>query len=189
MTPFEYVTVLISIVLGLGITQIVTGVADIIHQWNRVKIFWPHLLLIFLVFFLHIQEWWILYDLKNTSEWRLPIFLFAILYPILLFVLARILFPSEWNLPSIDMQSFYFDNYRKFFLVIGILALLSISDNVLIQHRPLIEQIFHLSLLIGMILIAVKKYQQVWLHQLVAVVLVIIMIGSFVYNWNEWVLK
>ena len=44
MTPFEYVTVLISIILGLGITQIVTGVADIIHQWDKMKLYWPHML-------------------------------------------------------------------------------------------------------------------------------------------------
>lgn len=188
MTPFEYVTVLISIVLGLGITQIVTGVADLIQQWSRIKIFWPHLLLIFLVFFLHIQEWWILYSLKDTTEWRLPVFLFTILYPIHLFILARILFPPDYS-SAVDLESFYFANYRRFFLVIGILALLSILDNLLIQHRPVIEQLFHASLLGAMITIAAKKYRQVWLHQLVVLLLVMVMLGSFIYNWNEWVLK
>ncbi len=55
MTPFEHVSVLISIVLGLGITQKVSGLADIIHQWKSVKLYWPHLLWILFVFFLHIQ--------------------------------------------------------------------------------------------------------------------------------------
>ena len=32
MTPFEYVSVLISIILGLGISQLATGVADMVHQ-------------------------------------------------------------------------------------------------------------------------------------------------------------
>jgi hypothetical protein len=53
MTPFDYVTGLISIILDLGITQIIIGVADIIHQWERVKLYWPHLLWIVFVFFLH----------------------------------------------------------------------------------------------------------------------------------------
>lgn len=186
MSPFEYVTVLISIVLGLGITQIVTGVADLIQQWSRVKIFWPHLLLIVLVFFLHIQEWWIVYELKDTTEWRLPVFLFTILYPIHLFILARILFPPDYS-TAVDFQTFYFANYRRFFLVIGLLATLSILDNLL-QHRPIAEQLFHTTLLIVMITIAVKKYQQVWLHQAVTLLLVCVMLGSFIYNWNRWVL-
>ena len=32
MKLFEYATVLNSIIVGLGITQIVTSIADIIHQ-------------------------------------------------------------------------------------------------------------------------------------------------------------
>lgn len=187
MSPFEYVTVLISIVLGLGITQIVTGIADIIHQWNRVKIFWPHLLFIVLAFFLHIQEWWILYALKTKEEWRLPIFLFTILYPILLFVLARILFPSDWS-EQVDLKDFYFRNYRKFFLIIAMLALVSILDNLFIQGKAVFEQAFQFLLLVAVAIIAAGKYEQIWLHRILAVVLVLVMVGSFVYNWNEWVL-
>src|SRR5882757_9449630 len=93
MTPFEYVTVLVSIILGLGITQIVTGVADLVHQWDRVKVYWPHLLWIIIVFFLQIQEWWSLYELRNITSLRLPTFFFVLLYPINLFILARLLFP------------------------------------------------------------------------------------------------
>jgi hypothetical protein len=57
MTPFEYVIVLIFIILGLGITQIGSGVADLIHNSDRVKVYWPHTLWIIFVFFLHLQEW------------------------------------------------------------------------------------------------------------------------------------
>jgi hypothetical protein len=189
MTPFEYVSVLISIVLGLGITQIVTGVADLIHHWNRIKFFWPHLLIIFLVFFLHIQEWWILFDLKNHGAWRLALFLFTILYPIHLFILARILFPSEWSFEKVDLRAFYFANYRKFFLIISILALLSIIDNVLIQNRMWFEQVFQLALMVTMIIIAALRLENPNLHKVVTVLLLFAMLGGFAYNWNEWVLR
>jgi len=95
MTPFEYVTVLISIILGMGITQIVSGLADIIRKWNQVKLYWPHLMWIVFVFFLHIQKWWVLYDIRFITVWMLSTFLFTILYPINLFILARILFHGE----------------------------------------------------------------------------------------------
>src|SRR5258708_13301428 len=93
MTPFEYVTVLISIILGMGITQIVTGVADLVHQWHRVRIYWPHILWIILVFFLHIDEWWSTYELRKFESLRLPTFRFVLLYPINLFILPPFLFP------------------------------------------------------------------------------------------------
>lgn len=44
MTPFEYVSVLISIILGLGITQIVSGLADIVQHRHQVQLYWPHLM-------------------------------------------------------------------------------------------------------------------------------------------------
>lgn len=119
MTPFEYVTVLISIILGMGITQIVTGVADLVHQWERVKIYWPHLLWIILVFFLHIQDWWATYELRHFESFRLPTFLFVLLYPINLFILARILFPAVQPENEVDLKIFYFANCRKFFSLGG----------------------------------------------------------------------
>ena len=103
MSPFEFVTVLISIILGLGITQIMSGIADLIHQWEKVKLYWPHLLWVMLVFILHVQEWWLVYELKSVTVWRLPYFLFQVLYPISLFILARILFPLQSDEHSTDM--------------------------------------------------------------------------------------
>lgn len=44
ISAFEYVTVLISIVVGLGITEVLSGIADLIKQSKRVKFYWPHLL-------------------------------------------------------------------------------------------------------------------------------------------------
>lgn len=76
MSPFEYVTILISIILGLGITQLVTGIADIIHEKEHVKLYWPHALWIPIIFFLLIQEWWDIYALRDYDTWRLPVFLF-----------------------------------------------------------------------------------------------------------------
>src|SRR5579871_3747661 len=96
MSPFEYVTVLISIILGMGLTQLVTGFSSIIIRWERVKIYWPHLVLIFLVFIIQIQDWWATYELQSYAYWRLPTFLFMILYPVNLYLLARILFPVRW---------------------------------------------------------------------------------------------
>src|SRR5579872_4509431 len=93
ISAFEYVTVFISIILGLGVTQILTGIADLVHQNERVKIYSPHLVWVFLVLVLHVQEWWVTFQLRSYGPWRLPVFLFILLYPVVLFILARLLFP------------------------------------------------------------------------------------------------
>lgn len=53
---FEYVTVLIYIILGLGITQIITGVADDVHQSECVKLYGSLCCRSFFVFFLQVEE-------------------------------------------------------------------------------------------------------------------------------------
>jgi hypothetical protein len=134
ISAFEYVTVFISIILGLGVTQILTGIADLVHQNERVKIYWPHLLWVFLVLVLHVQEWWVTFQLRNYGPWRLPVFLFILLYPVVLFILARLLFPFGFNEGVIDLKKFYFKNYRRIFLFGAILAFLSLLDNLLIRN-------------------------------------------------------
>lgn len=185
MTPFEYVSVLISIVLGLGITQIVSGVADIVHQWSKVKLYWPHLMWIAFVFFLHIQEWWVLYELRTLDEWKLPTFLFIILYPINLFILARILFPSAGANAGTDFKKFYFENFRKFFVWAVILIALSLSDNILFNDYSWMDQPVHIFLLIALPYFIVKNFRQEWLHKLTVIILTALLVASlFLVDWT-----
>jgi len=188
MTPFEYVTVLISIILGLGITQIVSGVADLIHHSKHVKLYWPHLLWLVLVFFLHVQEWWQIYELKSYEAWHLPVFLFVVLYPIVLFILARILFPSIKDDSMVVLKTFYFANFPKFFSFISLLAALAILENVFIHHRTISEQLIPALLLLTSFTIIIKSNLPEWIHQAFVLVLILVMLISFAVNWNEWLL-
>jgi hypothetical protein len=42
--------------------------------------------------------------------------------------------------------------------------------------------------MVSVTFIAAGKYEQIWLHRILAILLVLVMVGSFIYNWNEWVL-
>src|SRR5688572_25096937 len=115
MTPFEYVIVLISIILGLGITTILTGIANFIKYPPAERFYLPYAIWILLVFVLHIHEWWESYSLKSLETWKLPVFLFIILYPIALYILAHLLFPSDLR-KGLLTKSFYMNNYPRIFI-------------------------------------------------------------------------
>jgi hypothetical protein len=178
MTPFEYVTVLISIILGLGITQIVTGIGDVIHQWDRIKIFWPHTFWIVLVFVMHIHEWWYTYGLMKHESWHLVSFLFLILYPIFLFVLARILFPFGAMDTEMDFKIFYFDNYRKFFLLVSIIVVLAALQDIVLEGYSIVSQLPKLVIPTVLGLIATKKVKHELLHQVIVLLLLAAFIAS-----------
>lgn len=188
MSPFEYVVVLISIILGLGITQIMTGVADLVHQWEKVKLYWPHTLWVVLAFIMHVQEWWITYDLKQAFDtWRLPTFLFFTLYPVTLFIFARILFPYAPADGPVDMKLFYYANFRKFLLLFMVLILLSIISNVIVFGFT-IDQLLLVALFALTAWIAVRNQRNEMLHKALAVSLLVVLVISIIWNWNTWLI-
>ena len=186
ISAFEYVSVFISIILGLGVTQILTGIADLVHQNERVKIYWPHLIWILLVLILHVQEWWVTFELRNMEKWRLPVFLFVLLYPVTLFILARLLFPFGLNEGTIDLREFYFQNYRRIFLFGSLLALLSIIDNLLLRNYAILDLLAQSTVFLLLSLMAILKNSKPWLHKSVAVFMILFLIGSIAVQWDLW---
>ena len=119
MEPFEYVVVLTSLIIGLGITQIITGTADIISNIKNVTISYSHSLLVMVVFILLIQEWWYSYQYANqVVTWTLPLVLFLLVYPISLYTLARMIFPTGLRGHETDLEAYYYEQwpFMRYFL-------------------------------------------------------------------------
>lgn len=188
ISAFEYVTVLISIILGLGITQILTGIANLLQKIEKVKFYWPHILWILFVLILHIQEWWVTYELKSYQPWRLPTFLFIMLYPINLFVLARMLFPSSLKGKCIDLKTFYFKNYRKIFAVFITSALFSVLHNLFILNLEINTQTLQALLIVSLAIIALRRYSNEWVHKALAAIVTFILMASIIVEWNVWLI-
>ncbi len=58
MEIFEFLMVLMSIIVGLGIATLLTGVADLLRDRQTVRFYWLHSTLILMVFLGHLQVWW-----------------------------------------------------------------------------------------------------------------------------------
>lgn len=178
MSPFEYVIVLVSIIIGLGITLVLTGIAQLIREEKPVKLFLPYLIWILLVFVLHIHEWWITYQLKSMLAWKLPTFLFIILYPILLYILANLLFPDSWQSHNRDMKQFYFTAYRKLVGCAILLVILSVLQNVILTDLSLADQFVQFIVLALLIIVFVKRPENTVVHTAIAVLLLLLLVIS-----------
>ncbi len=189
MSPFEYVIVLISIILGLGITLVLTGVAELIRKWHAVKIFWPFLIWIGLVFVLHIHEWWVTYELKSITVWSLPTFLFVVLYPITLFILANLIFPAKWKKGVIDLKEYYFNTYRTFFFFAILLDVLAVIQNITLSGYKIQDQLVHLAVLGMLAFLLIRKSQSVVVHSVVAFLLFIMMLVSLVVTSDSLLIQ
>ncbi|GHN03185.1 hypothetical protein WSM22_46740 [Cytophagales bacterium WSM2-2] len=188
INAFEYVTVFISIILGLGVTQILTGIADLVHQKERVKVYWPHTVWVLLALILHVQEWWVIFELRTFERWRLPTFLFIMLYPTVLFILARLLFPFGYSEGAIDLKEFYYKNYRKIFLFVSILAMLSILDNLIMRQYVIEDLVGPSVVFISFSSVALIKSKKQWVHQLMAALMLSMLTLTIIIQWDEWLI-
>jgi hypothetical protein len=76
MSLFEFLMVLVSIIVGLGIAEILTGVARLIRCRESARPYWVHSLLVVSIFFALLQQWWELWELREVPEWTFIALLF-----------------------------------------------------------------------------------------------------------------
>ena len=127
MSPFDYLSVLLSIILGLGITQLLTGVGRLIQARDRVRVYWPALAWVGVLLLVHVQTWWTTFEMRERADWHFFAFLVVLLQPIVLYLLAALVLPDFGETGSadeefVDLRANYFANAR-WFHGLGLVAL------------------------------------------------------------------
>ncbi len=189
ISPFEYVATLVSIILGLGITQILSSFADLLYHYKKVKFYWPHTLWVVFILFLHIQDWFIAYEMKEKAIWRLPELLFILSYPITLFTVAKMLLPTNDKEEQTDMKIYYNSQFPGIFLITSISIVISMLFNVWLLHKSAIEQT-HLGVFLALMLyLAIKKNHNELLHKVLAMVVFMATVISVIIEQDVWVIQ
>jgi hypothetical protein len=130
MSVFEYLGVLLSVIMGLGVTHILAGLSKTIHHRRTLKLFWVHTLWAFNVLIYIVIIWWGMFWWSGLQEWSFFQFLLLILYAIVLFLAASLLFP--WDLRNdFDFEAHFFDTRPWFFSVLALAWCIDIPETVL----------------------------------------------------------
>ena len=106
MGLFEFLMVLVSVVIGLGLTEILTGAANLLRARDTVRFHWSHVLFQLGVFFALLQQWWESWDMENMGEISFLAVLAILAPPIILFLIANLLYPSRAE--GADLATSYF---------------------------------------------------------------------------------
>lgn len=142
MEPFEYVVVLISLILGLGVAQLLNGVADMVAQFKKTKFSAAHCIFIVVIFLVFFQDWWYTFQYSNQiTEWTQYIILALLSFPIALFLLARFMFPTGSRSQETDMHAYFYENWRWLYGLFASTIAISIVQNIFISGYTLTEQI------------------------------------------------
>lgn len=105
---FEFVMVLESIIIGLGLAEILTGRGELLRARRRARVSWVHTAVVALVLLSLLQHWWDAWELRFIARWSFPGLLFFLTGPILLFLLAYVALPQ--TISDTDLEEYYFDH-------------------------------------------------------------------------------
>ena len=148
MAAFEYLSVLISIILALGMTRVLGGVGEMLQARSHRRIYWVHAIWIINLFVYLVVAWWIFYRWRNQQPWTFLLFLFVLISPTLLYLASLLLFPREGDIDrTIDYKAHYYANHRAFFILFALFTPVDIADSLLkgIPHFLGLGPIYFLS--------------------------------------------
>jgi hypothetical protein len=163
MNEFEFLAVFISIVVGLGVTHILYGVARLIHNRGQQQVAIIHFVWTLNVLLISLLNWWVFFLWADYPAWSFDIYLLLIGWGIGLYMLAVILYP-----PDIKREDSYeelFERNRKWlFGTFVIFIILDVAQTAmrgqLFEPKIYLPFVLHYAVLIAVgIPVANKRYQ------------------------------
>lgn len=137
MDAFAYLSVLISIILGLAIQQVLQGYRALILSRRRIRFYAPPLIWSVLILLMVAQNWWASFGLAGRTEWSFALFATILIQAALLYMMAAIVLPDIPSDEPIDLRDHYFREARAFFgIAIGLILWSAIREYMLAGRLP-----------------------------------------------------
>ena len=138
MKPFDYISVLLSIVLSLALAHVLAITAHIIQhgikRWSGLLAFW-----IAIIVYMVVDYWLSIWHLHDQAAWSLPFILFLMVQVSLLYIAARIATPDGAAGEPTDMAGHFDATRRRLFETLGIYMLFGAAANQLIPGFGTLE--------------------------------------------------
>lgn len=139
MSTFEFVTILLSIVVGLGFTRLLSGLGRAIELRGRVKIYWVQIIWSINVGFYLVMFWWaVIFSYSALESWRFINFASLFFYAILLYLQAALIIPSKLE-PDMDFEAHFYSIRSWFFSIAGLIHLVELLDTLMHGLDNLLE--------------------------------------------------
>lgn len=136
MTLFEYLSVLVSIILSFGIIRLLEGLPAAMKKDGGYLI---QGLWVIIALWLHIHVWWVLWSYREAA-WDYPRFLIVLADPLLLYSLAITLVPRDLTPGGSWRDHFYRVRVRVFVLLAAWMAVVSVLNWRVLDY-PLLSRI------------------------------------------------
>lgn len=179
MSLFEYVIVLVSVVLSLGMARLLESHAHLLKLESKVRWSLTYLLWLLIIFFSHVDLWASLWLIRDSDSWTLVSLLNVLLAAVALFYASILSAPELEPGQSVDLWAFHMDNRRRYIGAAAVYLLMGAILNMtaLVGHFDWATVLLALPGL-GLCLLAMF-FRQRWVQIIIPIILVVMMTVYF----------
>lgn len=130
MSTFEFVSVLLSIVVSLAFAHLLTGIARLV-QAQGVKFSLLYAAWMGLLLFCCVDYWFSLWQLRGTEVWTLGFVAFWLVLATMLYLATWLIVPTERAVEGgIDLSAWHDANRRKYIGALFLYQTLGVAANL-----------------------------------------------------------
>ena len=170
MTFFEYMMVMVSLIMALALSHIMRASAEFLSSPKR---YWVQSLWAVIIVFLILQSWWAYWDLRDITEWSFLKYLSIFFYPIFFSFIASVLIPANRNAEH-DWRASFYKKRVWFFWAMITSSIVAILHTWLVIGSPLLHpyRIFQIMLIAVLLVGLAGKTHKIQAFVVIAYVVV-----------------
>lgn len=135
MDAFSYLSVLLSIIIGLAITQVLQGYRGLLLSRSRMRLYAPTMIWSGLLLVFSAQLWWASFGLATHTDWTFASFGMILLQTVLLYMMSAIVLPDVPADAVLDLREHYFREVVPFFSIGLAMIAVSIGKDWMLDDR------------------------------------------------------
>jgi hypothetical protein len=154
---YQHVVVVMSILVGLSVTQLLRGVAQLYRTRSRVRTYWLYSAWIALLAAFSFLLWWMFWNYRGIEDWNFLRFVTYLSPAVVFYFLVAIAIPDPSDAVD-DMKKYYFSNRAGFFGTFAAYGVLAAVTAIVVRGLPLLDpsNLFRLAMVV-LLLIAMRS--------------------------------
>ena len=130
MPAFEHLSVLVSIVVGMSVSQVLFGLGQLVRRRGSYKVDSLYILSNVIILLVLVDSWWAAFSWHDVPDWSYRRTWFVMLNPLLVTMAAQLL-PPDWEERPVDFHKTYYRNHRLIFGLLTFYPLIDMLDSAL----------------------------------------------------------
>ena len=135
MDEFSYLSVLISVILGLAVAQILKGFRGILLSRARVRIYWPVIAWAAFLLLICSQNWWSMFGMRNRHDWTFLQFTMVLLNTVFIYMMTALVFPDFFGEGIVDLKENFYAQRGWFFTLAFSTIVISVCKDIVLDGR------------------------------------------------------